>query len=263
MAARLPACDTDVAGSYKCALAAAKPTLAQLSRSLGPRRKMIQGVVAFQLDKQNQVAGMHTQVYAATARTALNPTNSCANARSTHAHDNREPEVIASDEGSNPGTTDDGVASRFIIETDASYGCCIQACGVVLLQTGSSRVCDDGPCARLVASEPSRAQIAAATVRHGQSSRCTLPTPVEWSQISPMLAILWDVFRPLPTRGLRPLGHSCGVGIKRCTLFGIPLLRAFLSAVAFRWWIDVQLLVSVVYDAIRLYRRHPLTTCGC
>ncbi|CAN0314384.1 unnamed protein product, partial [Scytosiphon promiscuus] len=48
---RLPACDTDIAGSFTCAIVGSKPTLAQLSRLLGARRKMVEDLLAYQLDE--------------------------------------------------------------------------------------------------------------------------------------------------------------------------------------------------------------------
>ncbi|CAM9735414.1 unnamed protein product, partial [Ectocarpus sp. 13 AM-2016] len=54
---RLPACDTDIAGSFTCALVGAKPSVGQLRKLFGARRKMVEDLLAFQLDKDNQLDG--------------------------------------------------------------------------------------------------------------------------------------------------------------------------------------------------------------
>ncbi|CAM9812767.1 unnamed protein product, partial [Scytosiphon promiscuus] len=50
---RLPACDTDIAGSFTCAIVGSKSTLAHLTPLLGARRKMVEDLLAYQLDERN------------------------------------------------------------------------------------------------------------------------------------------------------------------------------------------------------------------
>lgn len=145
---RRPACDTDIAGSFTCALVGAKPTLDQLRKLFGARRKMVEDLLAFQLDKDNQLVGVHqlareAQLSAQNLDTykddgsipkaildSLIPvndsTNAYANARSTHAHGNREPDdhdepsappAAAHDGGD--GAAHPGATPPFIIETNA------------------------------------------------------------------------------------------------------------------------------------------------
>ncbi|CAB1107609.1 unnamed protein product [Ectocarpus sp. CCAP 1310/34] len=142
---RLPACDTDIAGSFTCALVGAKPSVGQLRKLFGARRKMVEDLLAFQLDKDNQLVGVHqlaqeAQLSAENLDTykddgsipkaifdALLPvndsTNAYANARSTHAHGNREPDDH--EDGPAPPAAadhaDDGAGATppFIIETNA------------------------------------------------------------------------------------------------------------------------------------------------
>lgn len=116
---QLPACDTDVAGSFTCALVGARPTDAQLRRLLGARRSMVEALLAFQQDRNNELVGKHSlarQAQVSPDNLATyeedgsipqaileglvplsDPTNSVANARSTHARGNREPEGGVSD----------------------------------------------------------------------------------------------------------------------------------------------------------------------
>ncbi|CAM9426732.1 unnamed protein product, partial [Laminaria digitata] len=56
---KLPACDSDVAGSFTCALVGSRPTDAQLRRLLGARRSMVESLLAFQQDRNNELAGKH------------------------------------------------------------------------------------------------------------------------------------------------------------------------------------------------------------
>ena len=117
---QLPACDSDVAGSFTCALVGSRPSDAQLRRFLGALRSTVGALLAFQQDGNNELAGEHSlarmaQVSAENLATynedgsipkaildALVPvsdlTNSVANIRSTHAHGNREPEGHVSDD---------------------------------------------------------------------------------------------------------------------------------------------------------------------
>ena len=119
IAQHLPACATDVAGSFACAVVGCKPTLQQLQRLFGARRSMVEALTDFILDKDNTLAGVHELAREAhfaeeNLRTyaedggipsgiydALVPVNdrnnTIANARSTHAHGNREPEMCADD----------------------------------------------------------------------------------------------------------------------------------------------------------------------
>lgn len=139
---RLPACDTDIAGSFTCALVGAKPSVAQLRKLFGARRKMVEDLLAFQLDTGNYLVGVHqlardAQLSKANLDTYMDDgfipqaildamipvkdtTNSYANARSTHAHGNREPENVGhrDDDGSqDPVNT--ATTPPFIIETNA------------------------------------------------------------------------------------------------------------------------------------------------
>ncbi|CAN0159521.1 unnamed protein product, partial [Ectocarpus sp. 12 AP-2014] len=57
---RLPACDTNIAGSFTCAVVGCKPNLAQLRRLLGARRQMVQNLLDFYLDKNRHSVGEHT-----------------------------------------------------------------------------------------------------------------------------------------------------------------------------------------------------------
>ena len=55
----LPACATDVAGSFTCALVDSKPTPEQLRRFFGARRSMVRALLGFQLDRSHRLAGVH------------------------------------------------------------------------------------------------------------------------------------------------------------------------------------------------------------
>ncbi|CAN0217243.1 unnamed protein product [Scytosiphon promiscuus] len=144
---RLPAYDTDIAGSFTCAIVGSKPTLAQLSRLLGARRKMVEDLLAYQLDERNLLVGVHALARQAQMSpenlstyhedgsipdaigkamiSVKDPTRAYANARSTHAHGNREPDFPA--DGDDPKCSGDGAvhadedlpATPFIIETGA------------------------------------------------------------------------------------------------------------------------------------------------
>ena len=57
---QLPVCDSDVAGSFTCALVGSRPTDAQLRRLFGARRSMVEALVAFQQDRNNELAGEHS-----------------------------------------------------------------------------------------------------------------------------------------------------------------------------------------------------------
>ena len=151
----LPACATDVAGSFTCALVGSKPTPEQLRRFFGARRSMVRALLDFQLDRSDRLAGVHklardAQTSEDNLRTyaedgsipkaiqeALFPVtdraNSIANARSTHAHGNREPETTGSNggdemvdslepvgvKGNGMDTIEDSTTAPFIIETNA------------------------------------------------------------------------------------------------------------------------------------------------
>ncbi|CAN0510160.1 unnamed protein product, partial [Laminaria digitata] len=54
---QLPACDTDIAGSFTCALVGARPTDAQLCRLLGARRDKVADLISCQQDENNSLAG--------------------------------------------------------------------------------------------------------------------------------------------------------------------------------------------------------------
>ncbi|CAN0299986.1 unnamed protein product, partial [Scytosiphon promiscuus] len=56
---QLPACDRDVAGSFTCALVGSRPTDAQLRRLFGARRSMVEALLAFQQDRNNELVGTH------------------------------------------------------------------------------------------------------------------------------------------------------------------------------------------------------------
>ncbi|CAN0317457.1 unnamed protein product, partial [Scytosiphon promiscuus] len=110
---QLPACDKDVAGSFTCALVGSRPTDAQLRRLFGARRSMVEALLAFQQDGNNELVGKHSiarqaqvskdnlatyeedgsvprAILEALVRVS-DPTNSIANSRSTHAHGDRQP----------------------------------------------------------------------------------------------------------------------------------------------------------------------------
>lgn len=57
---RLPACDTDVVGSFTCALVGRKPRKAQLLQFFGAERDVVHGLVEYLLDRNNDLAGVHT-----------------------------------------------------------------------------------------------------------------------------------------------------------------------------------------------------------
>ena len=151
----LPACATDVAGSFTCALVGSKLTPEQLRRFFGARRSMVRALLDFQLDRSDRLAGVHklardAQTSEDNLRTyaedgsipkaiqeSLFPVtdraNSIANARSTHAHGNREPETTGSNggdemvdslepvgvKGNGMDTIEDSTTAPFIIETNA------------------------------------------------------------------------------------------------------------------------------------------------
>ena len=150
IAQHLPACATDIAGSFACAVVGCKPTVQQLQRLFGARRSKVQALYDFMLDKDNLLAGVHELAREAhfsedNLRTfdedggipsavldALFPvtdkSNTIGKARSTHAHGNREPEIGAgsptdkmgghqSDAHEHDG--DGRVPPPFIIETSA------------------------------------------------------------------------------------------------------------------------------------------------
>lgn len=157
IAQHLPVCATDIAGSIACAMVGCHPTREQLQRLFGARRGMIQALHDFLLDKDNQLAGIHElareahfsednlrtfaedgSIPKAILDSLLSVTdrnNDIANARSTHAHGNREPETTSTgdNEDDNSGSrtpegqhdsADDGnsdgtVATPFVIETSA------------------------------------------------------------------------------------------------------------------------------------------------
>lgn len=139
---KLPACDADVAGSITIVLVGAKPTLAQLRRLLGARRSMIQDLHAFQLDKDNVLVGEHTLARQAQQSpenlatfsedgdvpkaildaiiAVQDKTGSYANARSTHAHGNREPEVPANTDTAGAVLRDDTLPTApLVVELNA------------------------------------------------------------------------------------------------------------------------------------------------
>ena len=59
IAQNLPACPTDIAGSFACAVVGCKPTVQQLQRLFGARRSKVQALYDFMLDKDNLLAGVH------------------------------------------------------------------------------------------------------------------------------------------------------------------------------------------------------------
>ncbi|CAN0548548.1 unnamed protein product, partial [Laminaria digitata] len=54
---QLPACDTDIAGSFTCALVGARPTDDQLRHLLGARRDKVAELISYQQDKYDHLAG--------------------------------------------------------------------------------------------------------------------------------------------------------------------------------------------------------------
>lgn len=137
---QLPACDTDIAGSFTRALVGARPTDAQLRRLLGSRREKVAELISYQQDENNRVSGSIVLARrAAFSKDNLetypldgsvppcildalipveDPTNSRANTRSTYARGNREEEV---DVGTNDGQLDgDGGDKRSSIILDIS-----------------------------------------------------------------------------------------------------------------------------------------------
>lgn len=111
----LPACDTDVVGSFACALVGCNPTREQLRRFFGARRSLVQAIHEYLLDSTNRLVGVHELAREAHVSeenllgyeedgsvpqeimNALFPVadrnNAVANARSTHAHGNSDPET--------------------------------------------------------------------------------------------------------------------------------------------------------------------------
>ncbi|CAN0140099.1 unnamed protein product [Ectocarpus sp. 12 AP-2014] len=177
---RLPACDTDIAGSFTCALVGCKPNLAQLRRLLGARRQMVQDLLDFQLCRDNRLVGQHTLARQAqlapenldgysndgsipkAVLDAILPVKDSAkaysNARSTHAHGNREDDPTA-DGGIE--STNDGPTAPFVIETNA-----VVDTGDDLAVAGAcnkpNRLRDLGRAMQTASGGPSLAQAAAA-----------------------------------------------------------------------------------------------------
>ncbi|CBJ31141.1 conserved unknown protein [Ectocarpus siliculosus] len=175
----LPACDTDIAGSFTCALVGCKPNLAQLRRLLGARRQMVQDLLDFQLDRDNRLVGQHTLARQAqlapenldgysndgsipkAVLDAILPvkdsTKAYSNARSTHAHGNREDDPTP-DGGLE--STNDGPTAPFVIETNA-----VVDTGDDLAVAGAckpNRLRDVGRAMQTASGGPSLAQAAAA-----------------------------------------------------------------------------------------------------
>lgn len=166
---RLPACDTDIAGSFTIALVGARPTMAQLTRLFGARRQMVQDLLDYQLDKDNLLVGEHKLVRQANLASynedgsvpqailgaiiaVKDPTRSYANARSTHAHGDRETETPVNSDTAGAVQMDDTIPSApFIIETNA------------VMDTGEDRSVSD-------ASKPSRLRNLGASMATGTAS---------------------------------------------------------------------------------------------
>ena len=53
IAQNLPACATDIAGSFTCTVVGSKPTVLKLQRLFGARRSKVQALYDFMLDKDN------------------------------------------------------------------------------------------------------------------------------------------------------------------------------------------------------------------
>ncbi|CAB1112810.1 unnamed protein product [Ectocarpus sp. CCAP 1310/34] len=190
---KLPACDADIAGSITIVLVGANATPAQLRRLLGARRSMIEDLNTFLLDKDNALVGEHTLARQAQqspenlATFSVNgdvpkaildsivavqdKTGSYANARSTHAHENREPEVPANTDRAGGILRDDTLPTApMVVEINA------------VMDTGEDRaVAESSKPARLrglgssmCSGDPSLAQQAAAeaaaAVRAGRPS---------------------------------------------------------------------------------------------
>lgn len=188
---RLPACDTDLAGSFTIALVGARPTHAQLRRLLGARRDMVLALLEYLLDKDNRLVGEHKlarqaimspenldrysddgavpQAILDAMISVKDPTGSYADARSTHAHGNRETETPLNTEGGGAVVDDDGSPlPPFIINTNAVVDTGDD--GAVASSTMPRRLRRLG--ATLADGEPSLAQetAAEAAVRAGRPS---------------------------------------------------------------------------------------------
>ncbi|CAB1100401.1 unnamed protein product [Ectocarpus sp. CCAP 1310/34] len=121
----LPACATDVAGAFTCALFGSKQKPEQLRPLFGARRSMAQ------TSDENPRTYAEDGFIPKEIQDALVPVteknNTVANARSTHAQGNREPEEPGGDSstsakygnnGNTDSSTDEGAPASFIIETN-------------------------------------------------------------------------------------------------------------------------------------------------
>lgn len=137
-----PACDADIAGSITIVLVGANATPAQLRRLLGERRSMIQDLNTFLQDKDHALVGEHALARQAQQSpenlatfsengdipkaildaifAVQDKTGSYANARSTHANGNREPEVPANTDGAGGILRDDTLPTTpMVVEINA------------------------------------------------------------------------------------------------------------------------------------------------
>lgn len=138
---QLPACDTDIVGSFTCALVGPRPTDAQLRRLLGARQDKVAELISYQQDENDHLAGsfvlarrvvlskdnlatypLNGSVPASILRSLIpvdDPTNSRANARSTYARGNREEEVTVDGQNGAADGNDEDCTCPFILDINA------------------------------------------------------------------------------------------------------------------------------------------------